>query len=180
MKERLLVYDNPDLQNAVITLRLEVFCIICSAFRRRVMILDKFDQKILSLLKDNARQSASSIAEQVNLSRTSVSDRIRRMEERGDILGYQAITAERSEESESLKAFVEIKNGGYQCANIPHLLLKYSEVKHCYGASGEVDLLVYLEFSEMEKLHKILNHVIEELPEGAKVVTHMIIQEWVR
>jgi Lrp/AsnC family leucine-responsive transcriptional regulator len=140
--------------------------------------LDKFDQKILSLLKQNARQSVSSIAEQVHLSRTSVADRIKRMEERGDILGYQVMTPAHSTKDTSLKAFFEIKHGGYQCANLPELLLKYPQVKHCYGMSGAVDLLIYLEFSEMETLHTILDVIIAELPERATVLTHMIIQEW--
>ena len=128
----------------------------------------------------NARRSVSSIAEQVNLSRTAVSDRIKRMEDSGAILGYQVVTPAIPEATSSLKAFLEIKHGGYQCAHLPQLLLEQPEVKHCYGTSGEVDLLVYLEFSSTEQLQRILTKVIAELPEGAKVVTHMTIQEWVK
>ena len=49
--------------------------------------MDSFDQKIIAALRENARQSSSAIAEQVNLSRPAVSERIKRMEEQGEILG---------------------------------------------------------------------------------------------
>jgi len=57
-------------------------------------------------------------------------------------------------------------------------LLQYPEVKYCHGISGEVDLLVYLEFASMQRLHDILEEVDEELPSGVKIVTHVVMQEW--
>jgi Lrp/AsnC family transcriptional regulator, leucine-responsive regulatory protein len=54
------------------------------------------------------------------------------------------------------------------------------EVKHCHSISGEVDLLVYLKFSDMQRLHDILAEIDQELPKNAKVVTHMVMQEWER
>ncbi len=53
--------------------------------------MDKFDQAIINLLRQNARQSVSFIAEQVNLSRSAVSDRIKKLEQTGIIRGYQVL-----------------------------------------------------------------------------------------
>jgi len=142
--------------------------------------MDSFNQKIIAALKENARQSVSSIAEQVNLSRTAVSERIKRMEEEGDILGYQVISAANTHTPHRLKAYFEIRNGGYKCAPMIQRLMQYPEVHYCHGTSGEVDLLVYLEFSTMDRLHDILFDIDRELPKGAKIITHMVMQQWSR
>ncbi|MDO6562097.1 Lrp/AsnC family transcriptional regulator [Amphritea sp. 1_MG-2023] len=140
--------------------------------------MDSFDQKIIAALRRNARQSVSAIAEQVSLSRPAVSERIKRMEEQGDILGYRVLTSTHVDPSGPLKAHFEIKNGGFKCRPLVQFLLQYPEVKYCHGISGAVDLLVYLEFSSMQRLHDILEEVDQELPSGVKVVTHVVMQEW--
>ncbi|MDX2423117.1 Lrp/AsnC family transcriptional regulator [Amphritea sp.] len=140
--------------------------------------MDSFDQKIIAALRDNARQSVSAIAAQVNLSRPAVSERMKRMEEQGDILGYRVITSTKLDQQGPLKAHFEIKHGGFKCRPLVQFLLQYPEVKYCHGISGEVDLLVYLEFASMQRLHDILEEVDEELPSGVKIVTHVVMQEW--
>ncbi len=140
--------------------------------------MDGFGQKIIAALEENARQSVSAIAKQVNLSRTAVSERIKRLEDNGEILGYQVLTKIHAQETNQLKAYFEIKQGGYKSAALVQYLLQYPEVKHCHATSGQVDLLVHLEFSNMERLHDIIFDVDKELPKGAKLITHMVVQEW--
>lgn len=140
--------------------------------------MDSFDQKIIAALRENARQSISAIAEQVSLSRPAVSERIKRLEEQGEIIGYQVLTATQSDSSELLRAYFEIKHGGYKCRPLVQLVMQYPEVKYCHGISGEVDLIVYIEFADMQRLHEILAEIDNELPEGAKIVTHMVLQTW--
>lgn len=140
--------------------------------------MDQFDQKIIAALKDNARQSVSAIAEQVNLSRTAVSERIRRMEEKGDILGYRVITAEEQDSPSLIKACLQISHGGFKCAPLVQYMKKYPQVKSCYGVSGEVDLLVMIEAFSMQTLHDILADIDNKLPKEARMVTHMVMKEW--
>ena len=142
--------------------------------------MDGFDQKIIAALRQNARQSVSSIAEQVNLSCSAVSERIKRMEEQGDILGYQVLTAPQADLANQVRAYFEIRQRGYQCKAIAELLLQLPEVRHCHGTSGEVDLLVYLEVPNMQRLHEIRHDIDRQLPENVKVTTHIVMQEWHR
>ena len=44
------------------------------------MQMDKFDQAIIAQLKINARKSVSAIADAVNLSRSAVTERIKKLE----------------------------------------------------------------------------------------------------
>ena len=50
--------------------------------------MDFIDYKILNCLKENSRQKASAISEQINLSVSAVIERIRKMEAAGYIAGY--------------------------------------------------------------------------------------------
>lgn len=50
--------------------------------------MDNIDYKILGCLKKNARLTASSISEEINLSVSAVIERIRKMESSGVIKGY--------------------------------------------------------------------------------------------
>ena len=53
--------------------------------------MDSTDLKIISMLKKNARVSASAIAKEVGLAVSSVTERIRRLEVQGVILQYTAV-----------------------------------------------------------------------------------------
>lgn len=141
--------------------------------------MDTFDQKILAALQKNARQSVSSIAQQVNLSRSAVSERIKRMEESGEILGYEVITAPHNTQHQ-VRAYFEVRQKGYQCAAIAKALLELPEVKYCHGTSGELDIIAYLELPHMQRLHEIRTQLDQQFSDTVKVVTHIVMQEWDR
>lgn len=53
--------------------------------------IDEIDAKILNLLQDSGRMKRNRIAEEVNLSVPSVSERMRKLEEKGILAGYHAV-----------------------------------------------------------------------------------------
>jgi Lrp/AsnC family transcriptional regulator, leucine-responsive regulatory protein len=53
-------------------------------------MIDKTDLKILQILQDNARTSNAEIARQVGMAPSAILERIRRLESRGVIRGYEA------------------------------------------------------------------------------------------
>ena len=55
------------------------------------MNLDQIDQALLGLLENNARAPTAALARQLNLSRTTVKDRLSRLEKRGVIQGYKVV-----------------------------------------------------------------------------------------
>ena len=54
--------------------------------------MDKLDYKILNILKENGRETASDISKAIHLSVSAVLDRIKKMEESGIIKGYTAVS----------------------------------------------------------------------------------------
>jgi Lrp/AsnC family leucine-responsive transcriptional regulator len=53
-------------------------------------VIDRIDRRIIDELRTDARISWRELAERVHLAPSSVADRVRRLEERGLILGYRA------------------------------------------------------------------------------------------
>ena len=53
--------------------------------------LDDYDRKILHAISANGRISVTDLARQIGLSKTPCQMRLRRLEERGIVTGYQAI-----------------------------------------------------------------------------------------
>jgi len=141
--------------------------------------VDSFDRKILAALEQDARQSISAIAGQVNLSRSAVSERIRRMEENGDILGYRVITRPQAGTRTTVRAFFENQHKGYNCETMTARILAIPGVVCCYGISGEVDLLIEAEAESMEALHQ-LRKQLDQIPDIGKVTTHIVMGQWRR
>lgn len=55
------------------------------------MELDELDWRLVELLQGDARMSFSELGRRVSLSSTAVAERVRKLEARGVIIGYQAL-----------------------------------------------------------------------------------------
>ncbi|MBY6186486.1 Lrp/AsnC family transcriptional regulator [Marinobacter hydrocarbonoclasticus] len=137
--------------------------------------LDKFDQAILVALREDARQPIAAIARQVNLSRSSVSERIKRLENNGAIRGYRVLL--RPSARTDVSAYFEIRHNDKQCKALVEKLKQIPELQSCHGITGEIDLLVLVRADSMQRLHRIRDS-IEALPAVTKIVTHVVMSEW--
>ncbi|WP_445400969.1 Lrp/AsnC family transcriptional regulator [Zobellella sp. An-6] len=135
--------------------------------------MDKFDRQIVALLAANARMAVASIAREVSLSRSAVSERIRQLEERGIIRGYHARIGGGGG---AVRAYFELHYQVHRCEQYAALLRAIPEVKLCYTISGETDMLVYVEAASMARLDEVRGQ-IENMPNIKTVKTHMILSE---
>lgn len=119
--------------------------------------------KILPLLRHNARASVTDLAKTANLSEAEVVARIQRMEDEGVILGYQAIVDPQKVARERVTAVIEVKitperDGGFD--KIAERVSRFPEVQSCYLMSGGYDLVVMV---EGRTLHEVAGFVSEKL-----------------
>lgn len=135
--------------------------------------MDDFDQKILQALQKNARQSVSNIAMQVNLSRSAVSERIKRLEESGEIQGYQVILRQPEQQ---IHAWFEVRHTGF-CGEIVDQVMALGGVRECYGISGDLDMLIKAEAASLTKIEQ-LRAKINAIPAVKQVITHVVLREW--
>lgn len=68
---------------------------------------DDVDRKLVSMLQANARESTSSIAKRLNVARSTVNERISRLEKSGVITGYSAVLSKNPSEG-NVQALVMI------------------------------------------------------------------------
>ncbi|BFM51083.1 Lrp/AsnC family transcriptional regulator [Marinomonas sp. THO17] len=135
---------------------------------------DQYDQKILALLVEDARLSVSDISRQVNLSRSAVTDRIKRMEETGIISGYHAHTSVSKEEG--VTAYLALTFRPISCELVQPLIDAVPEIKMAHTISGDLDLLILVQASSIARLNEIRND-IENWPNLDKIVTHMCLSK---
>ena len=107
---------------------------------------DKFDQLIIKALQQDARQPVSAIAEQVNLSRSAVSERLKRLEQSGEILGYQVVLGNKT------TVFGQLQEVERQIQAIP-------EFTECDKVTGDDCFIARLHVRSMEQLDTLLDRL---------------------
>jgi Lrp/AsnC family transcriptional regulator, leucine-responsive regulatory protein len=137
--------------------------------------VDKYDDKIVALLSQDGRLSISKLAEAVALSRSAVSERLKRLEERGIILGYRAVLAEPQGQ---ISAFFELSFRTPRCEQYGARIGQIPEVRLCYSISGDTDMLVQVRVASMTRLDAIRQQ-LEALPQLSMIKTHAILSELV-
>lgn len=113
--------------------------------------LDKIDRNILRILQADGRISFTELGEKVGLSTTPCTERVRRLEREGIIMGYNARLNPQHLKG-SLLVFVEISldyKSGDTFEEFRRAVLKLPHVLECHLVSGDFDYLVKARISEM-------------------------------
>lgn len=104
--------------------------------------LDAIDRRLIALLQDNARLSAVALAKAVGLSRSSVQERLQRLEAAGVIAQY---TVRLGTGGDPLQAWLLLRYAdGFSCDDVMPLLEAMPAVQQCHSVAGDIDLLVLL------------------------------------
>lgn len=127
-------------------------------------------------MKENARIPVSGIAEKVNLSRSAVADRIKKLEDNGTIRGYQVLLTQAMEDQ--VKVYLEIKYDDIQCDEMAKMLRTIPQVVTCHGVAGDTDMLLFIKAGSMSQVHSIRDR-ISALPAVKKIKTHVVMAEYI-
>jgi DNA-binding Lrp family transcriptional regulator len=113
--------------------------------------MDDIDQAILRMLRENARTSLKAISGKVDLARSSVRERIAKLERAGTIRGYRADIA--PDGQPGLRAILLMRLRITPSPGIVRRVTATKAVRRCYSLSGEIDLLVEIEAPTMARLN---------------------------
>ncbi|WOE33011.1 MULTISPECIES: Lrp/AsnC ligand binding domain-containing protein [unclassified Acinetobacter] len=141
--------------------------------------LDRIDQMILTILQHHGRISISELAAKVNLSTTPCSERVKRLERDGVIMGYYARINPKLVEK-NLLVFLEIKlsaKSGDVFEQIAKNLAEIPEVLECHLISGEFDYLVKARLKEMSAYRRLLGDLLKKLPSSASSHSYIVMEE---
>lgn len=118
--------------------------------------IDDYDRKIISALQNNGRLSNIDVAERVNLSHSSCSRRIARLERDGVIVGYRALT-DRQKLGLSVRAYCGvIRDANVGWEEVAHSLSKIEGVVSVFAVSGEVDLMLEIVARDMQHYSQVV------------------------
>jgi Lrp/AsnC family transcriptional regulator, leucine-responsive regulatory protein len=132
--------------------------------------LDTVDERILALLTDDGRLSASEIGRLVGLSPAAAKRRIDRLEARGYIRGYTAIL-DHGRLGGQLEAFSELRfAAGTQVDEIDAAFADLPELVESFTLAGDPDALIRVRVRDVEHLKSVIDRVRRGKRGGAKII----------
>jgi len=141
--------------------------------------LDELDQRIIDLLRDDARRTITDIATRVNLSPAPVKRRIDRLEQLGVITGY-TVTVDQALIGPSIDAFTELRFAGD--ADIDEILAaveEIPEIREVFTMAGDPDALLRIRVDDVEHLKAVVNR-LRRTGRVTGTKTLMVLDRWVR
>jgi len=137
------------------------------------MTPDDKDREILKILRDDARVSAKALAAKVGLARSSLRERIARLEKSGIIRGYRTDIAD---SSLAAVACLLVKLKQTPSPQVVTRLKRLPEVKRCLSLAGELDLLIDIAAESLARLNQIRDE-ISNFPEVAETTTAVVLRQ---
>lgn len=120
--------------------------------------MDTLDQSLLGLLRENARISVADLAKKLRVSRATIANRIRRLEESGVIVGY-TVRLRPDAEPVRIKAWMSIAVEGDRTREVVRALLGEPAVASLHDTNGRWDLLAELRAASITELSEVLERV---------------------
>ena len=120
--------------------------------------MDELDQKLLTLLRRNARESVATLAQRLGVSRGTVTNRIRRLEDQHVIVGYTVQLKPQTLDN-AIHAWMAIEVEGNQSRAVIDHLLGEPALVALHDTNGRWDLLAELRVADLEALSRTLERI---------------------
>jgi DNA-binding Lrp family transcriptional regulator len=133
------------------------------------------DQKLIDLLRTNAREPAASLARKLGVARSTVQERIARLEREGAIKGYTVRLGD-ERVSNRIRAIVMIATDVKRGDRTTLELKKFPEVRALYAVSGTFDLIASVEADTPARMDSVLDR-IGRTHGVARTVTSIVLSE---
>jgi DNA-binding Lrp family transcriptional regulator len=120
--------------------------------------MDTTDLKLLALLRQDARANVATLAKKLAVSRGTVSNRIKRLEDDGVIAGY-TVQLRPDAQADRISAWTSITVEGNQTRSVIATLLGEPGVAGLHDTNGRWDLLAELRAANLSELAQVLERV---------------------
>lgn len=120
--------------------------------------MDETDHQLIALLRQNARLSVAALAARLGVSRGTVTNRIRRLEDDSVIVGY-SVRLRPDVPRNEIKAWMSIAVEGNQTRSVIASLLGEPGVATLHDTNGRWDLLAELRAENLQDLAKVLERI---------------------
>ncbi len=133
------------------------------------------DEKLIALLKANAREPTASLARKLGLARSTVQERLARLEREGIVRGYTVMLGAEAGQRR-LSAIVMISADPKQADRVAAELKKMVEVRSLSAVSGAYDMVAIVEADTAAKMDAALDR-IGKAHGVARTVSSIVLSE---
>ena len=120
--------------------------------------MDTLDHQLIALLRQDARASVATLAHKLKVSRGTVTNRLTRLEDSGQIVGY-TVKLRADVVQPHITAWMSIAVEGNRTREVVGILLGEPGVAGLFDTNGRWDLLAELRADSLNQLAEILERV---------------------
>jgi DNA-binding Lrp family transcriptional regulator len=120
--------------------------------------MDSTDLALIGLLRSDARASVATLARKLGVARGTVTQRMRRLEDAGLIVGY-TVRLRPDAEPQTIRAWMGIAVEGNEARAVIASLLGEPGVATLHDTNGRWDLLAELRAADLQELSRVLERI---------------------
>ncbi|NLF86282.1 MAG: Lrp/AsnC family transcriptional regulator [Lentisphaerae bacterium] len=138
-------------------------------------------ERLLELLKANARTPVESLARQLGEPAADVEARLRDYEKRGIIRGYQALINTERLDDDSVRAVIELRirpaqDGGFD--RLANRVGRFDEVESMFLMSGGYDLLLFVRGRNLQEVARFVSSKLANMEGVLSTATHFMLKTY--
>ena len=123
------------------------------------MKIDKIDKKILDILQQDGRSSASNIANEIDISIPTVTDRIKKLQDSGIIKGIHAVLDPRPLGLDVAAIITLISESSIHYKEVTKAAEKMPEVLQCLSTTGKGSHMLFVVTHNSSTLEELLRKI---------------------
>ena len=140
---------------------------------RRNVQLDKTDQRLLALLREDARLSTAALARRLGVARTTVLERMKRLKRDGIVAGY-TVRLHTRVQGRLLRVHVLLSVDPRQGEAVVAALRAIPQVRAVFAISGAFDSLAFVEGETTQEIDGVLD-AIGTLPGVGRTQSSLVL-----
>ena len=138
-------------------------------------------ERLLELLKANARTPVESLAKQLGEREADVEARLSDYEKRGIIRGYQALINTERLDDDSVRAVIELRirpaqDGGFD--RLANRVGRFDEVESMFLMSGGYDLLLFVRGRNLQEVARFVSSKLANMEGVLSTATHFMLKTY--
>ncbi|MHB8417972.1 MAG: Lrp/AsnC family transcriptional regulator [Myxococcales bacterium] len=138
-------------------------------------LVDPTDARIVELLQADGRATQQEIAAEVKLSQPAVAERIRKLEERGVIVGYTALV-DAARLGKDVTAFIGVSiEHPRHFEGFARRVLELHEVLECHRVAGDWSYLLKIKTANTGSLDHLLVDRLRTIPGVTRTATTIVL-----
>ena len=139
------------------------------------MAIDDIDQRLIALLRNDARMPVAKLAAQAGVSRATATARIERLRRDGIIAGF-TVVLQSNVDTGGVRAITMIEIDGKQEEAVTRRLMGLPEVRQLHTTNGRWDVVAEIEATSIAALDDLLR-AIRQIDGIANTDTSILLKE---